>query len=414
MPSIAEVAEMDEAIVRAPLRSELDQAALVGQIAFETAELEPWANSYRWIADNAGLDYAIVVEADRKIVASMIATPGAARFGDDIVPLCAVGGVATLPEYRARGYAGMMMRYSVKLLHDKGYHTSALWPFSFEYYRKFGWELGSEDRKYTIPSELAAQLAMPTGVRPAMEWDLPEISDMINRFACGYNGVSIRDNAWWACIKDPYEFKLNGVDDPKKTTGPWLHETDNVIDGYAFVTIAGEGDEAFFDLREVVADNPLARKALLSRFGAAGLKNVCFCAPVDDKFLQELENPRLVRTDVRAGFQFRVVNPPAAMKHRSTDMALRGQIGFDVTDPVLPDWTFDLSISEGRIRSADGRVPERLSMDIQTFSQLYSGYMRPSRAAELGRLQAISPKTIEFADRLFPKVIPFRSLVEIG
>lgn len=410
------MSESKPAVVRAPMRHELDQAALIAQIAFETPELEPWAKSYEWIADNHGLDHAIVVEVDGKLVASMICTPGAARFGDDIVPICAVGGVATLPEYRQHGYAGQMMEYSVRLLHEKGYHTSALWPFSFEYYRKFGWELGAEDRRYTVPSELAAQLAKPTGTRPAAENDLSDISDLVNRNAHRYNCITIRNKAWWDCIRGPYasEFKLNGIDDPVRNTGPWVHATDGEIDGYAFVTVAGEGEDSYFEIREIFSDNPEARKSILSRLGDSGPRNVCFYAPVNDQFLQELPNPRLVKAEVRPGFQFRVVNPLAAMKCRSTGRDLEGRIGFDITDPVLENLDFDLEIADGKIHEANTKVSKRLMMDIQTFSQLYSGYMSPSRAYELGRITVTSPSAVDFADKLFPKLIPFRSLLEIG
>ena len=405
--------EARSVVVRAPVREELRRAAEIGQIAFETDELDPWLTSYNWLADNRGLEYLIVVEADGQLVASLLCTPAEARFAGDVVPLSAVGGVATLPEYRRNGYAGMMMQEAVKILYRTGYHTSALWPFSYNYYRKFGWEIGSEHRGYVVPSELASQLAAPDGTRPALEGDLPAISQLVDRFARRYNCVSVRDDLWWSCTIAIRSFKFDGNTDPKTSRCPWVHETDGRIDGYVLYNIE-EGERAYVNVREIVADTPHARRALLSRLATAGLPTISFCAPIDDGFLQELPNPRLVKTEIVAGFQFRVINPPAALELRSTDPQLSGRIGFQISDPVLGMFEFDIEAIEGRILRANRRAEERLFMDVQTFAQLYSGYVRPARAAELGRVEATSERAVEFAERLFPDVVPYRSFAELG
>jgi predicted acetyltransferase len=306
------------------------------------------------------------------------------------------------------------MERAVKVLYEAGYHTSALWPFSYNYYRKFGWEIGSEHRMYSIPSDLAKTLGLPGSTRPAMREDLPSISRLVDRFAKGHNCVSVRDELWWSCISSTYGFKFDGNCDVRASRCPWVHETDGEIDGYCVFGLSGEGEQTFVDVKEIIADTSRARNAILSRLSQAGAPKINFCAPIDDGFLQELPNPRLVKTDIQAGFQFRVINPPGALELRSVDPSLEGRIGFHVIDPVLPAFGFDVEVSAGRISRAKGRASERLSMSVQTFSQLYTGYISPLRAAELGRIDATSGEAVIFADRLFPKRIPFRSFIEMG
>lgn len=405
---------MSPVIVRAPTIGEIERAAYVAQVAFNTPDLEPWISSYRWLADNRRLDYLVVVEVDGQIVSSLACTPGSAYFGNDIVPLSAVGGVATLPDYRKSGYATMMMDRAVRMLYQNGWYTSALWPFSYHYYRKFGWEVGSEQRKYTIPVDVAAELGSTSGVRPARAGDLPAISRLVDRFARRYNCVTVRDDLWWSCLNAGYKFEFGGRMDPRTSRCPWVHETSGVIDGYAFFSMAGEGENRFVEVKELIADTPKARQALISSLAVKGIPNVTVSAPIDDGFLQEIPNPRLTEASICAGFQFRVINPPAALMLRSVDTDIEGTLGFDISDPVLRSFSFDIEIADGAILEANIRASERLSMDIQTFSQLYSGYISPVRAAELGRIQRASDYALSLAGQIFDQTIPFRSGVELG
>src|SRR5262249_37548455 len=50
--------------------------------------------------------------------------------------------VATAPDEQNRGYASALLRDTLRGLRRQGIVTSVLFPFSFRYYRKFGYELG--------------------------------------------------------------------------------------------------------------------------------------------------------------------------------------------------------------------------------------------------------------------------------
>ncbi|HOK53104.1 MAG TPA: GNAT family N-acetyltransferase [Armatimonadota bacterium] len=402
------------AIARAPKYDEVHRAAEVAQLAFETESIQTWLSSFSWIADNEGLDHLVVTEAQEEIVAALVCTPGTCYITNDLVPFSAVGSVATHPDHRMHGYAGMIMTKSVQVLYEKAYHTSALWPFSYNYYRKFGWELGGEIRSYTMPSEFAASLTDPSGTRPATRDDLPAINALFDQMARNYTCCCVRNERWWGFKIAVHDLKLDGTDDPRTSLPVMVHETDGKIDGYVMFNISGEGENESIKGRELIAENPQARRSILAALAGFGAPVVKFFAPINDGFLQELPNPRAVRVDIEPGFQFRVVNPSAALEMRSVDTSISGKLGFTITDPVLDTFDFDTEVSEGRITKVNSRAKERLYMDIQTFAQLYSGYVRPVRAYELGRIQPTSKEAIEFAEKVFPKAIPFRPLVEVG
>ena len=425
------------ATIRPATRGEIERAAVISCEALQSPSLDPYLNSFTWVADNYGLEFVIVAEVDGKLVSSLVCTPGQVMLKADIVPLCAIGGVATMTEYRRFGYAGLMMEESVRTLARNGYHTSALWPFSYHYYRKYGWEIGSEQRRYVTPSELAADMASPDGVRPAGESDLPGISRLIDRFARRHNCVSVRDERWWSLIKTTYSLQCDANDDLRASLAPlvheadgntgrypmravpslrftmWVHETDCEIDGYAFFRITGEGEDEQVDIREMIADTSAARAAILSRLSSAAPR-IGFDAPLDDDFLQEIPNPRMVDARLQGGFQFRVFDPIAALEARGANSAVTGRLGLEIEDPTLGRFDFDIEIGEGRFTRCESKSPDRLRMSVQTFAQLYSGYLTATRASDLGRVTATSQRALSVADAMFHSAVPFRSHLEIG
>lgn len=405
---------MSNPTIRPATRGEIERAAIISCEALQSPSLDPYLNSFTWVADNYGLDFIIVAEVDGQMVSSLVCTPGQVMMTNDIVPLCAIGGVATMTEYRRFGYAGLMMEESVRTLARHGYHTSALWPFSYHYYRRYGWEIASEQRRYVIPSELAAQMSSADGVRPAIGSDLPAIGRLVDRFARRHNCVSVRDNKWWSLIKTTYSLQLDGNTDLRTSHAPWVHETDGEIDAYAFFRIAGEGEDEQVDIREIIADTSATRAAMLSHLATAGTPHIGFDATLDDGFLQEIPNPRMVDARLQGGFQLRVIDPVAAIEARTAASGISGRLGLEIEDPTLGTFDFDLEIAEGKFNRRESNSPDRLSMRVQTFAQVYCGYLSATRAVELGKVTVTSNKALALADAMFHPAVPFRSHLEIG
>ncbi len=407
--------EVISVIARAPTAEEIEQAALVAKTAFNSPQIDPWHRAYNWLAEYNGLECIVVVEANDQIVSSLLCTPGQAVFGDDLVPISAIGGVATLPGYRRCGYGELMMREAVRALGRNAIHASVLWPSFYDYYRRFGWEIGCELRKYTLTSDFARELAGPKGVRPARKSDIPAISELVNRFARRHTCVSVRDDTWWRGVEATHGLVFDGIDNVRESRGPWVHESGGQVDAFAFCSIEAGREPEQLMVRELVADTPHARLAVLSRFaGEESPKVISFTAPSDDDFVQGLDNPRAIMVEVEAGFQFRVIDPLPALELRSADPDLSGTLGFDIEDPVLGQSSFDIEIDGGRIVRSDKRSEKRLAMTIQTFSQLYCGYTSAKVASKHGKIATDSRKPLDLATRLLYRATPFRSFLELG
>lgn len=137
---------------------------------------------------------------DDKLTSGVICTPFTANLNGNIVGLVGIGGVSTLPEYRRNGDIRSIMS---KLLHDRreaGDVLSGLYPFSHEYYRKFGYENSSMTVSYEFKPEalssyrklLSAKIVQYTAAEP--DDDLQKLADC---FTQKYTFCMNRDAQSW-------------------------------------------------------------------------------------------------------------------------------------------------------------------------------------------------------------------------
>src|SRR5947207_248211 len=80
-------------------------------------------------------------------------TAAQALIGDAALPMGGICHVATLAAERNKGYASALMRDALRAMRAQGLCTSVLFPFSFRYYRKFGYELAGNHCQFV--AELA-------------------------------------------------------------------------------------------------------------------------------------------------------------------------------------------------------------------------------------------------------------------
>ena len=73
------------------------------------------------------------------------------RFAGSNITTLAIGGVGTAPEYRRNGCVRAMFEEILPKAKENGWAVSILHPFSFSYYRKFGYEKVSDHVLLSFP-----------------------------------------------------------------------------------------------------------------------------------------------------------------------------------------------------------------------------------------------------------------------
>lgn len=108
-----------------------------------------------------------------------------------------IGAVSTWPEYRRSGIAKKLMHRCLVDMKEKGQVISFLHPFHVGFYRKQGWELVANQRKYSIPTSDLRRNWNATGYIRRIDKDIDILDDIYRKYAKSYNGMLARDRKWW-------------------------------------------------------------------------------------------------------------------------------------------------------------------------------------------------------------------------
>ena len=116
---------------------------------------------YLYRPECAGDSIFLVVDVDGRIVSHVGLFKMKARVFGVEVDVGGIGGVATLPSERGRGYMSMLLNHAVRLMADEGIPLSVLWGDRHRY-GAFGWEVAG--LKYVL--YLTERAIARGGVKP--------------------------------------------------------------------------------------------------------------------------------------------------------------------------------------------------------------------------------------------------------
>lgn len=321
------------------------------------------------------------------------------------VQMGGIAGVASWPEKRRGGLVNRLLSAVLTRMNEQGYSFSCLHPFSIPFYRKFGWEVYTDHKKYTIPVH---QFPVKRSMSGSVKRDVKDIA-LLNRvyeaFASHYNGTLLRDESWWT-----YD-----VLTPERHTAVYYSEGGEP-EGYILYRI--ENRELV--VHEFVFLHEMARQGLwtyLSNHDSMVTQVVIDRVPSNDLLPFLLNDPRC-KQEVVPYFMARIVNAASLIqqyKFNSLELAepsiqlkLRLHDEFAAWNDGL--WLLEIS-SEGRgkLQRATGeeggvqghKAEAVLDCDIQALTVLMLGYKRPLELFACGRLTG-PLADVELLERLLP------------
>jgi len=306
-----------------------------------------------------------------------------------------LAGVATWPENRRSGLVRGLLDQALRVMKDHGQTISCLNPFSFAYYRKFGWELMTEHRKYTIPvNQFPARKNFEGRVRRDLR-DVALLDQIYRPFAQRYNGTLIRDHDWW---------EKSVLDEDGHDVVYFSEE--GIPQGYALYNVTNRE----LTIEEFVYHNEMAREALWTYFAnhdSMVNQAVIRFVPMDDFLPFLLDNPRF-NQEIIPYFMARIVDAEPFI-HNYPFQALEADttLKLQIEDTTAPwnDGLWQLHVSsEGRGQLSKISEPSseaELTCDIQTLTTMLMGYRRPQEMYRYGRLAGE-----ESATAVLERIIP--------
>ena len=139
------------------------------------------------------------VFAGDRLEAQLMLLPLRIYVQGQLLDMGGIASVSTWPEQRRRGHVARLLKHALLQMRENGQSVSCLAPFSFGFYRKFGWEIYTDYKTYTVDSQLLPPRAESEGrvERIDAEACIPLLSRLYEDYAQSYNGTLARDDEWW-------------------------------------------------------------------------------------------------------------------------------------------------------------------------------------------------------------------------
>lgn len=369
---------------------DLGPLARMGMLAFGRSVAD-WEKYY---AENPriDLDQVYVVEEGGEARATATVLPLEVFMDGGPAPMGGVAAVSAHPAYRRRGYAGELMRATLRGMRERGMHLSMLWPFAHAFYRVYGWELAGEAIWYTLkPSDLPTS-SEQKHIRSYVENDLPRMMALLEEVASRYPCCVRRSEGRWR--------EYLGHDEQEVV----VYEVEGRIEGYVVYRMSGWREDRDpprkLSIRELVAGTVGAREALISFMAAQNpLEFEIEHSTPRGEPLHPFLRSSYVKAEIEPEFMLRLVDVEGALN--LLDLAVDEPFVLEVSDDVIPENDGPYTIGDGEV-ARGAEVGEKISLDVRQLAQLCAGYLPARRLADHGLIQTSSPEALEILEALFP------------
>lgn len=302
------------------------------------------------------------------------------RMNGQEVRMGGIGAVVTRPEARGRGLVRRIMRPVFDEMRDAGQVYSFLYPFSFDYYRKFGYELCLSYNTATIPIGEFAGFAYPQNFAAHEPEDSHEpFAQIYDEFARERNLSIIRnaDNWKWLLNRDPY----------LKTQFTFLNrDTHGTPDAYVLYDTDRTTGESYIKVRELCWATPEGLRAVFGFFGRLSpeYRGVTWNVPNDLNIQALMPNPYAAKWEVKPTGMNRIVDVPSVLAMHPAPEGT-GRVTIGVSDAFCPDNTglYHIEWEENRLtvtRKAEDFTTADMETNVTTLAQLITGYSSPAQA----------------------------------
>ncbi|MCP1423284.1 putative acetyltransferase [Paenibacillus xylanexedens] len=292
-----------------------------------------------------------------------------------------IAGVATWPEYRRKGWVAGLLKHALEEMNRNKQSISFLHPFSFGFYRKYGWETYVEFKRYKVPTaHLPLKKATPGTIRRG-DPGLSILKEVYSAYAERYNGTLVRDDARWE-----NSVLVNGT----SQKAVYYDEAD-AAQGYLLYEVK----ENKFTIKEIIYLNEEARQGLWTFIANhdSMIQEVTLQAPASDTLAFQLDNPR-IQQEIVPYFMARIVSVEQFISQypfASQDSPV--QIVLQVEDAHAPwnEGAWQLNVAMNGTASiwktsepiTDDQI---IKVDIQSLTAVLMGYRRPTEMARIGRI----------------------------
>ncbi|GGJ98560.1 acetyltransferase [Lentibacillus kapialis] len=280
-----------------------------------------------------------------------------------------ISSVATWPEYRRQGAVRDLLYHALHHMRQHGQTLSFLHPFSFAFYRKYGWEHTFSEKTYTIPITVLKRQWQVSGYVRRIEDDINALHTVYSEYAKNFNGTLVRDEKWWEqrVLRGNWH-KAAAFEENGNTAGYILYNVKDekvTVHEHAFTTLNAQK----LLLQFIANHDSMAEKVEMT-------------VPENDNLTLLVDEPRFEQK-ITPYFMARIVDVHAFLQAYPFIKELTEAVTLHITDDFLPENNGDYQLS----RTETGinvtcmpwniRQDEGIDCSVQQLTSMLMGYKRP-------------------------------------
>ena len=304
------------------------------------------------------------IDENGQVIAGMEIIPYTMWFDGHKVPMYGIGGVASAPEYRRQGNVRGIFNKIFEDIYEQGAVFSHLYPFSYDYYRKFGYEHCGAAKRYTLPLEPARKLKNNGS---AHEFIKSDISGVRNKLIEIYELYASRHNLMISRSEDQWNGVFNIGLFGKNRLYYW-ENADHIIKSW----IKFSKKDERMDIHDIAwTDNEgmLGILQFMGMFEGAAEKLHFWTSGASPEFIAELYWNELyeVKTENQWMGMSRIVNVKRALELMKKPEG-EGRFVIKVDDDFA-EWnsnTYSVEYSGGECIVTVGNINKDINIDIET------------------------------------------------
>lgn len=280
-----------------------------------------------------------------------------------------IGAVSTLPEYRNTGAVRNIFEKLLPYAYENGEVISTLYPFSHQFYRKFGYETVCYRNQYRFKPEVLKGYHFDG---EAVMWeegeDISDYFSLYRQFAPKYNLAVKREEALMK-----REHMKGNIYKERKFSYLLREKGQNVA--YLLIEDVYQKEAAFMWVEEAVWNSPEGFRAILgflARF-SADYGEIELTLPYDLELYSVIRSAKAyeIQKTTRQDYMVRVINVKRMLeilsKPEGTDCRIR------VCDPQIEQNNRIWHVTENEVEVAADGTETDMEVSIQAFSQLVVG-----------------------------------------
>lgn len=304
-----------------------------------------------------------------------------------------IAAVATWPEYRRQGIIKQLLYESLVEMKKQGQVISFLHPFSFAFYRKYGWEYTFNQKHYKVPIKDFNKAWGTHGYVRRVHDNLPLLQKIYQTYAKRYNGMLARDEHRW---------RYHVLSEDLITVVAYNESGE--AEGYLMFQVKNR----LFTVKEIVATTLNGWKLLLEFIANhdSMVEEVKMIVPENDQLSLLLDNPRFEQR-IYPYFMARIVDVPTFLE--AYPFQGHGEVlelSLAIQDDFFPENSgiYQLSCNGGNVNITRSKMTETqgdIHCSIQQLTSMLIGFKRPLELYELGLITGKRTK-IEQLERIVP------------